>query len=350
MKRRFARWSVTGLGGIFALVLVAALGLGTDPGWAQRIFFIISTGPSSGTYFPVGEAVAGLISHPPGLPRCEVPGVCGPEGLIASVRTSAGAISNIVDVNLHRVNSGLAQTDVIAEAVAGKGAFARLGAQRHVRVIANLFPEDLHLVAAKSAHVSGVGGLRGKRVSLGDPGSGTSVTARATLAAWHLSRRQIKAQELSSDVAADALEKGKLDAFFFVGGAPVGLVHDLLARGHAVLVPISGAGRKRLLARVPGLTADRIAAGTYPGSGEIETVGVRALWVVNDAEPNEIVYRLTKSLFNPANRGLLAASHPSARLIRPDNAINDLPAPLHPGAAQYYREIGMLPKLPAKHI
>lgn len=346
MARRIAGWSVAGFGGVFALALLIVLGLGSEASWAQRQFFIIATGPTGGTYFPVGEAIAGLISHPPGLHRCQTPGVCGPSGLIASARTSPGAIANVIDVNAHRVNSGLAQSDVVADAVAGTGPFRKLGPQTQISVIADLFPEDVHLVVAKRAHIATVAQLRGKRVSLGDPGSGTMVTARAVLAAYRIAIWRIKAEELSSDMAADALEKGKLDAFFFVGGAPVGLVHDLIARGAATLVPIDGAGRKRLLQHSASLSAARIEAGRYPGVGAIETVSVRALWVVNAEEPNDEVYAVTRALFNPANRSLLDQSHPIARMIRLDTATTDLPAPLHPGALRFYREAGKVPRLP----
>jgi len=344
MERRIAGWSLAGVGSVLALALIFAVGFGGEPSWAQRTFFIIATGPTSGTYFPVGEAIAGLVSHPPGLHRCAAAGVCGPEGLIASAQTSEGTIANVMDVNAHRVNSGLAQADVVAEAVAGKGAFAKRGKQSHIAVIAALFPEDLHLIAAKSAKIKTVNGLRGKRVSLGDPNSGTLVTARAVLAAYRIPARRIKVQELPSDMAADALEKGKIDAFFFMGGAPVGLVRDLIAGGHAELVPIDGDGRKRLVAHEPSLTADAIAAGTYAGQGAVPTVSVRALWIVNDSEPAGLVYGITKALFNPVNRELLDQSHPVARLIRLDTAATGLPAPLHPGAVRFYRETGKLPK------
>lgn len=346
MTWRIAGWSVGGMGGVFALVLLAALSVGGSPGWAQRLFFIIATGPSSGTYFPVGEGIAAIISHPPGLHRCDAPGVCGPAGLIASAQTSAGALSNVLDVNDHRVNSALAQSDVVAEAVAGKGAFTRIGLQKHIAVIADLFPEDVHLVAAKRARIANVAALRGKRVSLGDVNSGTAVTAHAVLAAYRISTSQITAHEMSSDEAADALQKGKLDAFFFVGGAPVALVRDLVQRGVAVLVPINGAGRERLIRRVPDLTPTAIAAQTYPGVNAVQTVSVRALWIVNKDEPADLVYSVTRSLFNPANRELLDSAHPSARKIALDNVSHRLPAPLHPGAARFYGEMGKLPKPP----
>lgn len=350
MKWRVAGWSAGGAGGVLALVLMAILSLGGSPSWAQRIFFIIATGPSSGTYFPVGEGIAAIVSHPPGLHRCNAEGVCGPVGLIASARTSSGAIANVLDVNAHRVNSGLAQADVVAEAVAGEGAFAKLGPQRHVDAIADLFPENVHLVAASRAHIASVAELRGKRVSLGDENSGTIVTARAVLAAYRISLRRIEARRMPSDAAADALQKGRLDAFFFVGGAPVALVRDLIARGAAVLVPIDGAGRDRLLRRVPGLTAGRIAAQTYPHTAAVETVSVRALWIVNADEPEDIVYGITKALFNPANRDFLDSVHPSAKLIQIDNIARYLPAPLHPGAARFYREAGKLPKPPLSAV
>lgn len=346
MQRRFASWSVLGLGGLFSLVLLIALGLGTEASWAQRQFFIIATGPSGGTYFPVGEAIAGLVSHPPGLHRCRAPGVCGPSGLIASARTSPGAIANVVDVNAHRASSGLAQADVVAAAVAGTGPFKKLGPQTHIAVIADLFAEDVHLVVARAAHISSVSQLRGKRVSLGDPASGTNVTARAVLSAYRIAPWRIRAMELPADMAASALQTGKLDAFFFVGGAPVGLVHDLIARGVARLVPIDGAGRKRLLARDHTLSAAQIKAGLYPGTGTTQTVSVRALWIVDADEPNDVVYAVTQALFNPANRALLDLGHPSAKQIQLNSATMDVPAPLHPGALRFYREAGKLPPLP----
>lgn len=334
MKRRAAGLSILGL----ALVLALALGLGAEPGWAQRISFVIATGPTGGTYFPIGQAIAGIISHPASVDRCDTVGVCGPDGLIASVRTSPGSVANAADIDAGRVDSGLVQSDVVAEAVKGRGAF-HSGALKNLRVIASLFPEEIHVVVAKSAHIKSIAGLRGKRVSVGDPDSGTAVTARAVLSAWHLSERDIRVRHLASDVAASELDSGRLDAFFFVGGAPVELIADLTARGRAVLVPLDGRGRKRLIASVPGLSADVIPSGAYPNIGEVPTASIHALWVVNKSKPDDVIYGVTRALFNPANRAALLQSHPSAKFIRLDTAADDLPAPLHPGAARFYRKM-----------
>jgi TRAP transporter TAXI family solute receptor len=337
MTRRFAGLWV--LAGVAALGILAVAGFGPAQTAPQRLSFVIDTGPTGGTYFPIGEAIAGIVSHPPGLFRCDAPGVCGPAGLIASARTSAGTLANVADVDGHYADAALAQSDAVAEAIAGRGAFH--AKQTHIRVISSLFPEDVHVVAAVASHIKSIAGLRGRRVSIGETDSGTIVTARAVLAAWRLTERQIKVSHDPADVAASQLASGQIDAFFFTGGAPVPLVRDLIASRKAVLLPIDGAGRARLIKANASFTSDTIAANVYPGTGAVETVAVRALLIVNDEVPADIVYGVTRALFNPANRDALNASHPRARLIRADTALAGLPAPLHPGAARYYREAGV---------
>ncbi len=329
-----------------ALAAAATIGFGSAQTGPARVSFVIATGATGGTYFPVGQAIAGIVSHPPGIERCDVAGACGPSGLIASARSSEGAVANVLEVNAHRADAGLAQSNVVAEAVAGKGLFRKPGPQTHIRIIADLFPEEVHVVAAPGAHIRSIADLRGKRVSIGAPNSGTLETARAVLAACRVGERRIKESFEPADIAAQRLEQGKIDAFFFVGGAPVVLVENLVARGKAVLVPIDGDGRNRLVAAMPSLAPASLTAEEYPGSGPIQTVSVRAVWIVNDAEPADLVYSVTKALFSPANREMLDDAHPSAKSIRLETAIVDLPAPLHPGAVRFYREMGKVAMSP----
>lgn len=330
------------LGSALALAAFAVASLGSaQTAVAPRLSFVIATGSTGGTYFPVGEAIAQIISHPPGVARCDVVGVCGPAGLVASARTSPGAVANVLDVNAGRADAGLAQSDVVAEAVSGKGIFIKDGPQNHIRAIAALFPEDVHVVAAAGANISKISDLKGRRIDIGASESGTFDTAQAVLAAYRIPLWRIKASYDPAEIAAQRLDHGEIDAFFFVGGAPVALIRDLVARHRAVLVPVDGAGRTRLIRTRPGLAADAIAAEEYPDAhGSIETVSVRAIWIVNDSEPNGVVYGVTKALFNPANRAFLDAAHPSAKLIRLESATKDLPAPLHSGAIRYFRESG----------
>jgi TRAP transporter TAXI family solute receptor len=337
MAKRAAGYGAAGIAGVFLLVLAAATGFGTVNVWAQRISFAIATGPSSGTYFPVGEAIAGLISHPPGSDRCGNASVCGPEGLIATAQTSAGSAANVMAVNSGRVDSALAQSDVVAEAVNGTGQF-RGRKQTHIRIIASLFPEDIHLVVRRKSRITSVEGLRGKRVSIGPADSGTALTARAVLAAYR--PRNVRVSIDSADSAAQKLEAGKIDAFFFVGGPPIPLVQALISSGTAALVPIDGAPRERLIARGEGLTADTISASVYGNGEAVPTLAEQSLWIVNDSEPADIVYALARALFAPSNRARLREGPHNLRLISLSQATKDLPAPLHPGAARFFRDEG----------
>jgi TRAP transporter TAXI family solute receptor len=342
--RRAAICILAGLSVPVLAVLILVVSYGAAQTLPARISFQIVTGSTGGTYFPVGQLIAGLISHPPGVDRCETADVCGPAGLIISARTSDGAVANVLAVNGGIADSGFAQSDVIAEAIAGKGAFRKSGRQNHIRIVADLFPEDVHLVVARKSKIMSVADLRGKRVSLGAESSGTSVTVRAILSAYRVPERSLKLRRDASDVDAQLLQQGQLDAFFFVGGRPVGLIDDLIARGIARLVPIDGVGRDALLRAAPELSADIIPRGTYRGMPATETVSVRALWIVNAREPAALVYGIARALFNPANRSALEEDGGSASLIRLDSATNDLPAPLHPGAARFFREVGRLPR------
>jgi len=326
---------------LFTLLVGAAwlmggnLGADTGPG---RISFQIATGSTEGLYFPVGQAMAGVISHPPGMGRCETATVCGPAGLILSARTSDGSADNLRAVNAGQVDSGLSEGDVIAQAVKGNGAFRRRAT--HLRIIASLFTEQAHLIAADKSKIAAVSDLRGKRVMLGGAdNTGAAARARLILQAYNVYPRIVSQ---TGNTPAQMLRDGKIDAYFAVAGVPIDSVRDLIARHLAHLVPLDGAGRDRLIQMIPQLSPGVIAANAYPGTPEIQTVSTRAYWVTRDSEPDPLIYGMARSLFNPANRPTLAASHPSAREIELMHAADAPPAPLHSGAARYYREVGKL--------
>jgi TRAP transporter TAXI family solute receptor len=325
-----------------ALVLGVALTggrLGLDEAPA-RVSFQVATGTTDGVFFPVGQALAGMISHPLGVGRCDTATVCGPAGVILSARTSEGAADNLRNVSAGLVDSGFADGDVIAAAVAGQSPFRRRAT--HLRVIAALFPEPAHLVVAAKSDIHTVADLAGKRVLLGAPYSGGLARGRDILTAYRVRARVI----VSRDLPAALLKAGKIDAYFSVVGVPLESIRELLAAGQARLVPIDGEGRDRLIATSGQLSTAVIPADTYPGTGKVQTVATRAWWVTRDSEPDPLIYGLTRALFNPANYAILAASHPSARGIGLGTAGLSPPAPIHPGAARFYREIGKLPAPP----
>ena len=337
-------WAALAMGAAVVSIALMVLfgGNGANSDSPEHVSFQISAGSTSGTYFPLGEFIAALLSHPPGVGRCEAAGMCGPAGLIVNARTTQGSIENLRDVDAGTSNSGFAQADVVADAMAGRGPFAKTGRTRQIRLIAELYPEAVHVVAAHGAGLLSIGDLRGKRVSLSTEGSGTIVAARAVLAAYGLSERRIVPVYQSPDRAAELLQAGKLDAFFFVGGAPVRLVQDLLEHGDAVLLPIDGAGRDRLLAAEPTFSPYLIPQSIYSGSPSVETVSIGALWFTNAKEPEDLIYAMTKALYNPANRQQIDDAFPGNHWIMLNSATKDLVAPFHPGAARYFREAGIM--------
>ena len=332
-------------GAVLALVLSVTLAAKTVAQIAdtpQRIAFQISTGSTTGTYFPVGALLAQLLSHPPGVGRCEAANACGPSGLIVSTRASQGSVANVLAVNGGMVTSGIAQTDVMAQAVAGQGPFRKIGPAKQLRAIANLYGEDLHLVAAKKAKIKSVADLRGKRVSLSTEGSGTIVTTRAVLAAYRLTEKSFTPNYDSADMAVDLLQAGKLDAMFFVGGTPASVLQPLLDEDVAELVPIDGEGLKRLLAKEPYLSGHTIAKGTYANAPAVDTVSVDALWFTDASQPDNLVYGMLKALYNPANRGVLQTARQGSHFMDPSLGAKSGAALLHPGAVRYFTEVGVL--------
>jgi len=321
-------------------VLLALASVGVQ---AQDLrFFRIATGSAAGTYFPIGSVIASVISSPPGSPPCEGGGSCGVPGLVAVAQTSDGSVANVTAIAKGLVDSGLAQADIVHWAYAGEGQYFRRNPLPNLRVIANLYPETLHLVVRKAAGIERIRDLIGKRVSLDKPGSGTRVNAEIVLAAYGVSSSQLKIQEIDPGRATDLMLSGDLDAFFLIAGYPASAVADLAATGQIGLLPIQGPEAERIFKRHRFFGRDFIPDGTYVGVPAISTVSIGAQWVVAAEATEGLVYEITRALWNPTNRDLLNAGHLQARQIRLETALSGVSIPLHPGAARYYREIGLL--------
>jgi TRAP transporter TAXI family solute receptor len=308
----------------------------------QRISFQIATVSSTGTYFPVGALLSEVLSHPPGVARCESVNACGPAGLIVSTMASQGSVANVISVNAGMISSGLAQADVVSSAMEGRGPFRKTGPTRSLRVIADLYGEDLHLVAATSAKIENVGDLRGKRVSLSLEGSGTILTARTILAAYGLTEKTVRPNYDSPENAADLMREGRLDAFFLVGGTQINLVQELLADGTAHLVPIAGPAITRLLRNEHYLEPHTIPKGAYGNTPAVETLSIDALWVTDESEPDQLIYGMLKALYNPANRPAFQAVRQGSHFIELSLGAKPARAPLHTGALRYFTEAGLI--------
>jgi uncharacterized protein len=305
-------------------------------------FFRIATGPTESGYFEIGSLMGNIVSSPPGARDCDRGGSCGVPGLIAVTQTTAGALANVEAIRSQRMESALCQADIAYWAYHGTNLYRKQGAVKNLRAIANLYPEALHVVTRRAANISDFRQLRGKSVSLGDKDSSTLVTARAVLQAAGLQEKDIKVQFLKPAEAADALRDGKIDAFFDMAGVPSPIIADLAASTEIGLLPIAGPFARRLMATYPFFAETYVPVTAYSGVVETYTVSVGVLWIVAAEIEESIVYGLTRALWHPNNRRALDNGHPYGKLIRRDQATEGVALQLHPGAALYYFEAGLI--------
>ena len=316
MKRRHLFWILS-----LAAVMV-------DPVHAQQ-FFRIGTGGTAGTYYPVGGMIANAVSQP--------------GKIVATAQATNGSVANVNGVAGGALESGFSQSDVATWAYTGTGVYEGKPKVTDLRMIANLYPESIHLVVKKGSGIKSVSDLKGKRVALDEPGSGTLVNARIVLAAYGVKESDIKPEYIKPNQAGDKLKDGALDAFFFVGGAPAGAIAELASSGAGIeLVPLAGPQADALRKTNPYLAVDTIAAGTYKDVPAVQTMAMGAQWVTSAKADTETVYQITKALYGKAAQDTLAAGHAKGKFITKENAVKGVGIPFHPGAEKFYKEAGLL--------
>ncbi|MBZ4023479.1 immunogenic protein [Rhodobacter sp. TJ_12] len=306
-------------------------------------FFRIGTGGTAGTYYPIGGLLANAISNPPGSRPCDQGGSCGVPGLIASALSANGSVANINAIAGGSLESGFSQSDVATWAYTGTGIWEGKPAVEKLRAIANLYPESIHLVASADSGIESVADLAGKRVSLDEPGSGTLVDAKIILSGYGLTEDDIEEEFLKPDQAADRMRDGAMDAFFFVGGYPAGAIAELASQHDVKLVPISCDEAPAICEEFKFFAPDVVPAGTYEGNDtDVETLSVGAQWVTSADQPDDLIYEITKALWNDNTRKQLDSGHAKGKMITADTALNGVGIPLHPGAEKFYKEAGLL--------
>jgi uncharacterized protein len=322
-------------------------GLGTalagSQAFAQDItFFRIGTGGTAGTYFPIGGLIANAISNPPGSRTCADGGSCGVPGVVATAVASNGSVANVNAINSGSMQSGFTQSDVAYWAYNASGIYEGRPKVDTLRAIANLYPESFHLVARKGSGIKSIKDLKGKRMSLDEPGSGTLVDARLILAAYGMTEKDVKAEYLKPQQSADKLKDGALDAFFSVSGWPQGAIAELAATTGIDLVPIDGPEAENLIKQFSFFAADEIPDGAYKGVTGVKTVSVNAIWATSSKQADQLIYNITAALWNPSTRKLLDSGHAKGKAIKLETAIVGLGIPLHAGAETFYKEKGLI--------
>ena len=309
-----------------ALALAAvALPFGAQ---AQQ-FFRIGTGGTAGTYYPVGGMIANAVSQP--------------GKIVVTAQASNGSMANVNGIAGGSIESGFSQADVATWAQKGTGLFEGKPNVPGLRLIANLYPESVHVVVRKGSGIKSVADLKGKRVALDEPGSGTLVNARAILAAYGVKEADLKPEYIKPNQAGDKMKDGSLDAFFFTGGAPAGAIAELATSGSGIeILPIEGAPAEALKKASAFFADDTIAADTYKGVPAVKTLAVGAQWVTSDKADVATVYEITKALFSAEAQKQLSAGHAKGKFITKENAVQGAGIPFHPGAEKFYKEAGVL--------
>lgn len=308
-------------------------------------FFRIGTGGAGGTYFPIGGIIANAISNPPGSRACDDGGNCGVPGLVAMAQSTNASAHNVNAIQNGQMEAGLSGAATLHFAYHGKGKFEG-NAKPDLRVIANLYPEDLHLVLSEGASLSSLADLAGKRVGIAQAGSGTQIAVELMLADYNVTRDNMDEAELNNAQSAERIADGQLDAYFYAAGTPVAALIQLDNTKGMELHNWSPEEVKMANSTVPYYIPSVIPAGTYPGvTYDVNTVAVSGMLVTNANIDEELVYQITKAMWSNTARKLLDNGHPKGKAITLKTAlegVEGIGVPLHPGAERFYREAGLL--------
>ncbi len=309
-----------------------ALALPSTPVLAQQKFMTIGTGGVTGVYYAAGGAICRLVNKD----RAK-------HGIRCSVESTGGSVFNINTIKAGELDLGFTQSDVQYNAGKGLAQFKDGGAYGDLRAVFSVHPEPFTVLARKEAGVKTFTDLKGKRFNVGNPGSGTRASLEELIGAlgWKLSDFALAA-ELKADEHGPALCDGKIDGFFYGVGHPSANIQDPTTTCGAKLVSITGPAVDKLVADKPYYAKATIPGGLYPNNPEpTTTYGVLATVVASSKTPVDTVYQVVKAVFD--NFEEFKKLHPALANLKPENMVKDgLSAPLHEGAAKFYKEKGWI--------
>ena len=332
-------------GKLFAAALAGAMLAGVAAQAQEMKFFRIGTGSAGGTYFPIGGIIANAISNPPGSRPCEEGGTCGVPGLVAIAQSTNASAHNVTAINAGQMEAGLTGAATLYFAYHGEAKF-KDNQKPKLRIIANLFPEDLHLVLPKDKKLASLKDLEGKRVGIAQAGSGTQIAVELMLAAQGITRDNIDEAELNNSQSAERIADGQLDAYFYAAGTPVAAMIQLDNTKGMDLYSFTDEEVVESNKAVPYYVPSSIKSGTYQGvQYDVNTLAVQGILVTSSDQPEELIYEITKALWSDTTRKLLDNGHAKGKVILLETAlkgIEGLKVPLHPGAEKFYKEAGLI--------
>jgi TRAP transporter TAXI family solute receptor len=324
-----------GLAATVAVVSSACAGAGVRGSEHPRrgTAVVIGTGSVGSDYYPLGGAVCRFVN----LEMAR-------HGIRCRPVTSPGSVFNVTALRTGRFDLAVLRSDVQHDAVTGRGPFARQGAFASLRAVLSAHAEPFAVVVRADSGLRTVADLVGRRVNIGDAGSGHRLAMERVMEALGVTRADFAlVTELPPGEQNDALCEGRVDAVVYAAGNPNGIVQDAIGRCGGRLVAMNGPAVEALLARHPEYTRAVIPAGLYPGHGaDIPTFGARATLVTTAAAPDEVVYEVARAVLEHFDD--FTRLHAAFAPLDPREMVRAaIRAPLHPGAERYYRERGWLP-------
>lgn len=315
-----------------ATILATASLFGTSAMAQEQQFISIGTGGVTGVYYPTGGAICRMVNKD----RKE-------HGIRCSVESTGGSVYNINTVRAGELEFGVAQSDWQFHAYNGTSKFEEQGKFEGLRAVFSVHPEPFTLIARKGSGISGFMDLKGKKVNVGNPGSGQRATTEVVMEAFGMQMSDFAlAAELKGSEMAQALCDGKIDAMIYTIGHPAAAITEAATTCDVELVSVTGEPIDKLVADNPYYRVATIPGGMYKGTdGETTTFGVGATFVSSDAVSEDVVYTLVKAVFE--NFDDFKKLHPAFANLKEEEMIADgLSAPLHPGAEKYYKERGWM--------
>jgi uncharacterized protein len=291
---------------------------GLDFGGVEYISIL--TGGTQGTYYPLGGTFANLITSETGVKT--------------TAEVSQASAANMTALDAGDGQVAFVQTDIAYYAANGTMMFdgAKIDS---VSALGALYPETVQLVVLADSGIKSFADLKGKKVSVGAPGSGTFANAEQLLEIHGLSMDDIKAQNLDFGESTDGIQSGQIDAAFITAGYPTGAVEALNATNGVYIVPVEEAKAKELIAKYPYYAVDKIPAGTYGLESDIPAVSVGAMLAVKKDLSEDLVYAMTKAIYNNTDK----ISHAKGAFIKAETGLDGIGIDVHPGAQRYFDEI-----------
>ena len=301
------------------------------PAKAKTTFITIGTGGITGVYYPTGGAIAKIVNKKKDV-----------YGIRCTVESTGGSVFNVNAIMAGDLQFGVVQSDRQFQAISGLAEWKDKGKQEDLRAVFSIHPESITLVAAVDAGIKDIADLRGKRVNIGNPGSGQRQNSIDALEAVGIDyKSDMNAEGIKASESASLLQDGRIDAFFYTVGHPSGSIKEATAGARKVRFA-SITGIDSLLEKYPYYAKAYIPVKLYPGAENtenVDTFGVKATFVTSAKVSEDVVYAVTKEVFD--NFDSLKKLHPAYAVLTKEGMLEGLSAPLHPGALKYYKEAGL---------